>query len=156
MVDINKPITNPTLISAIQRMNQEKTRESHEAVLDELILNSKFLSPVTFTPSPTVDDSGNTVLKEDTQIQFQLLSNQEEQPFFPAFTDWEELRKLCGPVNQQTLVLTFDDYAGMVLRDNRAAGLVINPFGMALSFERPMLEHLVQRKEALGQEATAE
>ena len=65
----------------------------------------------------------------------------------PAFTCWEELRKLCGPKNQQTLVLTFDDYAAMVLRDNRAAGFVVDPFGSCLSFDRAMMEHLAVRKQ---------
>ena len=83
---------------------------------------------------------------EGTAIQFQLLPNQEGQPFFPAFTGWEELRKLCGPKNQQTLLLSFDDYAAMILRDNRGAGFVIDPFGCCLSFDRAMVEHLVGRK----------
>ena len=68
--------------------------------------------------------------------------------FFPAFTDWEELRKLCGPKNQQTLVLSFDDYAGMVLNDNNAAGFVLDPFGACLSFDRTMIGHLVARKQS--------
>ncbi|MEA4934248.1 MAG: SseB family protein, partial [Lawsonibacter sp.] len=84
---------------------------------------------------------------QGTAIQFQLLPNQESQPFFPAFTSWEELRRLCGPKNQQTLVLTFADYAGMILRDNRAAGFVVDPLGSCLSFDRAMVEHLVRRKE---------
>ncbi|MDO4418856.1 MAG: phosphoribosyltransferase family protein, partial [Ruminococcus sp.] len=42
---------------------------------------------------------------KETQINFQLIPNQDGQVFFPAFTGWEELRKLCGPKNQQTLHL---------------------------------------------------
>ena len=66
------------------------------------------------------------------------------------FTSWEELRRLCGPKNQQTLLLSFDDYAAMILRDGRGAGFVIDPFGCCLSFDRAMVAHLVQRK--AGQE----
>ena len=141
MEDMNKPVTNPELLSAVERMNRENTRESREAVLDMVITSARFLAPVTILPGE--DPEG-----QDTQIQFQLLTNQEGQPFFPAFTGWEELRKLCGPKNQQTVVLTFDNYAGMVLRDNRAAGFVLDPFGCCLSFDRTMLEHLVQRKQS--------
>ena len=115
MEDMNKPVTNPELLSAVERMNRENTRESREAVLDMVITSARFLAPVTILPGK--DPEG-----QDTQIQFQLLTNQEGQPFFPAFTGWEELRKLCGPKNQQTLVLSFDDYARMILQDNRAAG----------------------------------
>ena len=140
MEDMNKPVTNPELLAAVERMNREYSRESREAVLDLVISSAQFLAPVTIVPGKEPGGS-------DTQIQFQLLPNQTGQPFFPAFTSWEELRKFCGPKNQQTLLLTFDDYARMVLQDNRAAGFVIDPFGCCLSFERPMMEYLVQRKQ---------
>ena len=136
-----KPVTNPELLAAVERMNQENSRESREAVLDIVISSAQFLAPVTIVPGKEQDGS-------DTQIQFQLLPNQTGQPFFPAFTSWDELRKLCGPKNQQTLALTFDDYARMIVQDNRAAGFVLDPFGCCLSFERPMVEHLVARKQS--------
>lgn len=146
MEDQNKPVTNPELAAAVERMNRENSRESREAVLDLVITTARFLAPVTITPAPEEQSGGQTALGQGTQIQFQLLTNQERQPFFPAFTSWEELRKLCGPKNQQTLVLTFDDYAAMVVRDMRAAGFVVDPFGSCLSFDRAMVEHLVERK----------
>ena len=146
MDDVNRPITNPELTAAVERMHRENSRESREAVLDLVITTARFLAPVTITPAPEEQDPGEAALGQGTQIQFQLLANQEGQPFFPAFTGWEELRKLCGPKNQQTLVLTFDDYAAMVVRDTRAAGFVVDPFGACLSFDRAMVEHLVERK----------
>ena len=97
----------------------------------------------TITPGPEEDAQAPG---RDAAIQFQLLPNQEGQPFFPAFTGWEELRKLCGPKNQQVLLLSFSDYAGMILRDNRAAGFVVDPFGCCLSFDHSMVGHLAQRK----------
>ena len=127
---------NETLIAAIAEMNTRNDRASREAVLDLIITQGQFLAPVKLLPG----ESG------EQNIQFTLLPNQTNQPFFPAFTSWDELRKLCGPQNQQTLVMTFDQYAGMILKDNRAAGFVIDPFGCCLSFERTMVSHLVQRK----------
>ena len=149
MEDMNKPVANPELLAAVERMNRENSRESREAVLDLVITTARFLAPVTITPAPEEQTGGQAALGQGTQIQFQLLANQEGQPFFPAFTGWEELRKLCGPKNQQTLVLTFDDYAAMVVRDVRAAGFVVDPFGACLSFDRAMVEHLVERKRQL-------
>ena len=146
MEDMTKPLTNPELMAAVERMNRENSRASREAVLDIVISTARFLAPVTIIPAPN-GDKGDA-LGEDTQIQFQLLTNQENQPFFPAFTSWEELRKLCGPKNQQTLAVTFLDYAKMVLQDNRAAGFVIDPFGCCLSFDRTMIEHLVARRQS--------
>lgn len=148
MDDSGRPVENPALLAAVARMNRENSRDSREAVLDLVISQARFLAPVTIAPAPEERAGGRTALGEGTAIQFQLIANQEGQPFFPAFTGWEELRKLCGPKNQQTVVLTFDDYAAMVLRDSRAAGFVIDPFGCCLSFDRAMMEHLTARKAA--------
>ena len=137
-------LDNQALLSAVERMNRENSRESREAVLDLVISSARFLAPVTITPPQA--SPGQTALGQGTAIQFQLLTSQAGQLFFPAFTSWEELRKLCGPKNQQTLLLSFDDYAAMILRDHRAAGFVLDPFGCCLSFDRAMTEHLVQRK----------
>ena len=144
MEDMTKPLENPQLLAAVERMNRENSRESREAVLDLVISSARFLAPVTITPPQA--SPGQTALGQGTAIQFQLLTSQAGQLFFPAFTSWEELRKLCGPKNQQTLLLTFDDYAAMLLRDGRGAGLVIDPFGCCLSFDRDMAAHLAARK----------
>ena len=130
-------LDNTPLLRAIARMQTENSRESREAVLDLIISQAQFLAPADIVP----ETEG-----KEAALRFQLLTNQEGQPFFPAFTGWEELRKLCGPKNQQTLVLTFDDYAAMVVRDTRAAGFVVDPFGSCLSFDRAMVAHLAQRK----------
>ena len=130
-------LNNARLLAAVARMEGEQSRESREAVLDAVILSAQFLAPV------IIEDAQPG---QDTAIQFQLIANQEGQAFLPAFTGWEELRKLCGPKNQQTVMLGFDHYAGMILKDKRAAGFVIDPFGCCLSFDRDMISHLVQRK----------
>ncbi len=124
-------LNNENLIAAIGHMQKEDNRVTREMVLDLLITEGQFLAPVSI---------------QGENIQFTLLQNQDGQPYFPAFTSWEELRKLCGPKNQQTILLSFDHYAGMILKDNRAAGFVLDPFGCCLSFDREMVSHLVQRK----------
>ena len=106
-------LDNTPLLRAIARMQTENSRESREAVLDLIIAQAQFLAPADIVP----ETEG-----KEAALRFQLLTNQEGQPFFPAFTGWEELRKLCGPKNQQTVVLTFD---------------------------RNMMEHLVQRKQEM-------
>ena len=133
-------LDNTPLLRAIARMQTENSRESQEAVLDLVIAQAQFLAPADIVPETE---------RKEAALRFQLLTNQEGQPFFPAFTGWEELRKLCGPKNQQTVVLSFDYYAGMVLRDCRAAGFVVDPMGACLTFDRNMMEHLVQRKQEM-------
>ena len=124
-------LDNAPLLQAIARMQTENSRESQEAVLDIVISQAQFLAPADIVP----ETEG-----KEAAVRFQLLTNQEGQPFFPAFTGWEELRKLCGPKNQQTVALTFDHYAGFV----------IDPMGACLTFDRNMMEHLVQRKQEMG------
>lgn len=150
MDDLNRPLENAELAAAIARMDRENTRESREAVLDLVISSAQFLAPVTIRPPQEAEHSGAAALGQGTAIQFQLLADQEGRPFFPAFTSWTELRKLCGPKAQQTLVLSFHDYAGMILKDVRAAGFVIDPLGRCLSFDRAMVEHLVVRRQEQG------
>ena len=85
----NQTINNAPLLAAIARMQTEGSRESREAVLDLVISSAQFLAPV------TIIEHAKDTYGEDTAIQFQLLQNQSGQPFFPAFTGWEELMG-CG------------------------------------------------------------
>ena len=81
-------LDNTPLLRAIARMQTENSRESREAVLDIVISQAQFLAPADIVP----ETEG-----KEAAVRFQLLTNQEGQPFFPAFTGWDELRKLCGP-----------------------------------------------------------
>ena len=82
-------LDNAPLLRAIARMQTENSRESREAVLDLIISQAQFLAPADIVP----ETEG-----KEAALRFQLLTNQEGQPFFPAFTGWEELRKLCGGI----------------------------------------------------------
>ena len=139
-------LDNQVLLSAVERMGRENSRESREAVLDLVISEARLLAPVEIDPSPESGEADQAALGAGTAIRFQLLANQEGQPYFPAFTSWPELRKLCGPRDQQTLVLTFDDYASMLQQDSRAAGFVVDPFGDSLTLDRETVARLTRQK----------
>lgn len=146
MVDVTKPIVNPRLSEALAALHRENTPANQDRALRELMTQAHLLAPVVLTPAPSPAVSGQTTLEQNTAIQFQLISSQEGRPFFPAFTNWGELRKLCGPRDQQTLVLTFDDYASMLQRDSRAAGFVVDPFGDSLTLDRETVARLARQK----------
>ena len=139
MIDTTKPIENPTLLKALSQLHQNNTPENQNQVLDEIVMRAHFLAPIELAPAT----EGST---EDV-VQFQLISSQDGRAFFPAFTDWTELRKLCGPKDQKTVVLTFDDYASMLASDSRAAGFVINPLGTPLTLERDFVSFLAKQKQ---------
>ena len=146
MVDVTKPIVNPRLSEALAALHRENTPANQDRALRELMTQAHLLAPVVLTPAPSPAVSGQTTLEQNTAIQFQLISSQEGRPFFPAFTNWGELRKLCGPRDQQTLVLTFDDYASMLQRDSRAAGFVVDPFGDSLTLDRETVARLARQR----------
>lgn len=139
MIDTTKPIENPTLLQALSKLHQNNTPENQNRVLDEIVMYAHFLAPVELAP---VKEGGT----EDV-VQFQLISSQDGRTFLPAFTDWSELRKLCGPKDQKTVVLTFDDYASMLAGDSRAAGFVVNPLGTPLTLDRDFVSFLAKQKQ---------
>lgn len=150
MIDLNKPVTNPELKAAMKIMRESNTNESKDLVLDE-VMKSHFISPVIISPAPgPTDERGQVVLKEKTEISFSIIENTAKQQFFLAFTDWEELGKWHSDKNQQTLIMTFDDLAAMILKENgNSSGFVINPFGENVIFNIDMikaLKELVKRR----------
>ena len=128
MIDASKPIKNPILLQALEALHKNNTPENQNKVLDEIMMRAHFLAPVETTPGKD-SDSGEVV-------QFQLIASQDGRHFLPAFTDWNELRKLCGPKDQKTVVLSFDDYASILAGDKRAAGFVVNPLCTPLTLDR--------------------
>ena len=138
MSNQNQPITNPALKQAMERLHKGQHSREEQMVTLQLLLKAQLLAPVRVT------QGGG-----DAQVHFQLLSTQDDRTFFPAFTDLEELKKCFDRPDQQTLVLTFADYARMILKDKSAQGLVVDPLGSSLTLEPPLVEYLdkVQKEE---------
>lgn len=137
MIDTSKPVTNPALSAALEQLHRENTPENQNRVLDEVLMRAHLLAPVVY-PKGESATPGN--------VQFQVIAAQDGRTFFPAFTDWSELRKLCGPRDQQTMVLTFDDYAAMLSAEDKVSGFVINPLGMPLTLEKTFVAQLAKEK----------
>lgn len=142
--DLNKPIANPMLLGTIQLMKAEDTPEHKEMFISELV-KARFLCPVVMTPVPKPDENGVVRMEQGTQIQFPMLTAQDGKQFFMAFSDWAELKKWKQQEKQQVFALSFDDYAGMLLRKDKegkvspAMGFVINPFNENIIVSRQMI-----------------
>ena len=139
MIDASKPIKNPILLQALEALHKNNTPENQNKVLDEIMMRAHFLAPIQTAPGK--DPEVGKV------VQFQLIASQDGRHFFPAFTDWNELRKLCGPKDQKTVILSFDDYASMLAADKRADGFVVNPLGTPLTLERSFVAALAKQKQ---------
>lgn len=133
-MDLNKPITNPMLVGAIELLKAEDTPEHRKLFVDE-VMKATFLIPTVVTPVPEPGKDGKVKFQPDSKIQFPMLTAPDGKQFFMAYTDWAELRKWKDEDNQQTFAFRFPDYADMLFRktpDGKecpASGFIINPFG---------------------------
>ena len=153
MPDMKKPIENPELVAALAALHQENTPQNQGRVLELVLHHAVLLAPAVVTPPPQPQQDGEAVMEQKTSIQFQLITTKDGRPFFPAFTDWTELRKFCGPKQQQTVLLRFDDYVAMLQRNDKAHGFVINPMGLSLTLDRGTVMSLFKKKQEVLQRA---
>ena len=145
-----KPITNPELVEALKALHQENTPQNQGKVLGLVVERAVFLTPAVVTPAPQQPGQADSARKQAT-IQFQLITTKDGRPFFPAFTDAEELRKFAGQKPVQSVVLRFDDYVSLIQRNEKACGFVVNPLGLSLTLDRKTVESLAVRKKEVAQ-----
>ena len=68
-------IKNPEVISAIEKMQADGSKENIDAMIDEVI-KAKFILPAKVTPTRQAKtQNGRTVMEQSTQVQFRLLEN---------------------------------------------------------------------------------
>lgn len=148
MADVNTPVINPLLVSAIQKMKDNNSVENWNQTIDEVI-RANFLCPVLMDPKPdSANSEGITILEKSMKISFPMISSTSNQHFFLAFTDWDELRKWQNVENQQTIILSFDDLTEMALKDGAGSdGIEINPFGGRLQLPRDLISHVKIEKD---------
>ena len=145
-----KPITNPELVEALKALHQENTPQNQGKVLGLVVERATFLTPAVITPAPQQPDQADPKRKQAT-IQFQLITTKDGRPFFPAFTDAEELRKFAGQKPVQSVLLRFDDYVSLLQRNEKACGFVVNPLGLSLTLDRKTVENLAVKKKEVAQ-----
>lgn len=149
MIDPKKPVANPELKAAAEKVRADNTPEALNAAINELV------KAVLITPAqiqldgkvPKPDAQGRIQIPKDSKVNFQILNTPEGKHYFMAFTDWEELRKWRKEPGQQTMMLRFDDFAGLLASNPSAAGFVLNPFGANLRFEAGMVAAIKKKKD---------
>lgn len=148
-----KPITNPQLIEAIEKMQQDNNQENVNEMIN-CVMNAQFITPGNVSKPKNVarNNGGNTVMQQQMQIQFQLIENQNKEKFFPAFTDSAEKDKWQQSKGKQEVVMTFDSYVKVLSDPNcEVKGFVINPFGRSVAFPKPMVMSLNEQKKVKQQ-----
>ncbi len=146
-------IKNPALLEAIEKMQEDGSKENIDAMINQVI-ESKLILPANVTPTTQAKtQNGRTIMEQATQVQFRLLENGNKEKFFGVFTDTEELSKWKGAASANKVVTDFDSLAQMVM-DPRAGvvGFVINPFGKSVTFPKNMVISIKQQRDYMRRE----
>ena len=146
MVDVNKPIENPKLVAALEAFRGSPNVDTEAFFFEELrSANFLFILEKGLVHDEP-DSEGMITLKKETIISFPMFSNPDGHPLFFGFTDWPSLYAWREQENQQTLIVTFEDVAGMVLRDGfECSGFVINPSTHDFLIPREIIAHVSGR-----------
>lgn len=147
-IDVNVPVTNPELRRMIDgsvslRGDVEKYREQMEKIFENAAMNAHFLAVVRMDPETV--GTGETVLKKDTKVSFEILADADGNRFLPVFTDWEALLKWKKKPNVRAFIVTFDDICAMA--EKSAFGMVINPYSGDIMASCEMLRHMKETKD---------
>lgn len=131
IVGSDTKITNIMLGEAISRMKADDTPENRNVVIDETVMNATFLMPVAVV---------------NGTVQFKMVTNSDDDNYFLAFTDWEEMKTCISGPDQKAMIMTFNDYAMLMKKNNQTAGFVINPFSTNLIFNKEYILELFEKK----------
>lgn len=146
----NTNITNPDLLDAIEDMQEDNNPDTVNHMID-CVMKAQFITPGRVSKPQNVaktDENGSTVMQQETQVQFQLIENQDKEKFFPAFTDQDEKKKWEASKGTDDVIMNFDGYAQVLSeKDCEVKGFVINPFGKSVAFPKAMVMSLKQQKD---------
>ncbi len=152
-MEYNKAVTNPMLVGAMELAKAENTPAHRQMVTSEMV-KAKYITPAVVTPAPEPNEKGEALIESGTHVQLPVLAAPDGKQFFMAFTDMAELKKWKDEEGQQTVTMTFEEYAAMLFRKDSQgnmstiAGFVINPFSMNVVVPREMVEQYVAARMA--------
>ena len=130
-----KPVRNDSLKEAMDQLGNDPTKENNIVVLNEVV-SARLLAPVSMDREPELDpETGEVILDKDTEIRFEIITNNKGELYYPVFTDGAELKKCSDEPDQRVLIVNFADLAAMIAaQNNQISGFVINPRGDNMVF----------------------
>lgn len=143
VAEISRPILNPTLVCAannfFQGLSTKRVTRDMEANMFKEIYHAKYLMPLDASKmnmEKTNTDNGECVVKENSIMQFPLITNSEDKSFYPFFTDWNEFRRFDKEQKFSGNIVTFEDIRYFI---DKADGISINPYGVNITLTNDML-----------------
>ncbi len=124
---------------ALDENDKEKQAEVLNRIINEVVMNAAFITPVVF---PNGVETG--------EATFQLLRNDRDNTgFFPLFTNSDELAKWENAKGMQTVTLHFDEFAEMMNYREDLGGFVVNPFSDNFIADRRLVREWYEQKQML-------
>ena len=138
-MNINEPISNPKLVSAIEGLSNNNATQ--QKFFEELAQAK--LCPADIQLQNSTRDGKEIVVGEGSSISVKHIEDTEGNKFLMAFTDWKELYKWNSSKEQQTVIFGYKDFQS-IMKEARDvySGIVINPFGANIVITLPMLDGL--------------
>lgn len=146
-VDVNKPPENFRLNVLLKETKENQTETGMNMLFEEIVMNAHFLSVIFLSELPKPNEDGTATFQKNTTMQMPMLSSAGGKHFYPVFTDHTELAKWQKMEKPNTLILTFDDYAAFLEKNEQAEGIVINPFSDNFVLNRKLMAHLKTQKD---------
>lgn len=142
MSQLKKPtIKNPDLVAAMADFKQSQNKQTEAEMLKQ-IQAASFIAPITLRSSledVEPDENGQRQL----QASLMAVSNKNGTKLFPAFTDWLEFLKWKNDPEAETMIITFDQYCDIMLKQNiDISGIVINPAETSIVVQKGKMAEL--------------
>lgn len=131
----------------LKDLKENKTNEVLNMVLDEVVMRTKFISPMQLSRKPELKEDGTAIFTEDTLMRMPMVTSEEGKNYYVMFTGKDEYEQWENMKNIDTILLAFDDFAALMEKNQEAAGVVLNPFSDNLIITRVNMEHLKTQKE---------
>lgn len=146
-MEVNKPLDNFRLNVLLKETKENQTETGMNMLFEEIVMNARFLSVIFLSEPPKMNEDGTAAFQKNTTMQMPMLSSAGGKHFYPIFTDHDELAKWQRMEKPNTLILTFDDYAVFLEKNEQAEGIVINPFSDNFVLNRKLVAHLKTQKD---------
>lgn len=144
-VDIDKPIENPSLVSAISHLDASRPITAQSGVAQHLNA-ANYLIPILRVQIPTTPKGadGSTIVTQATQIKILQARDPSGKPSLPIFTDWRALRA-WNKSDVSTLVMPAKAAWDFILAHDIYSGAIVNPGEKQIVLSREVIRALREK-----------
>ena len=145
-VDINKPIENPELKKAFETFRNEKTEENLMTVINGFLKANFLVLAITDEMETSKSGTNNVVVEKGGLIKFLNCFDQDDKPFLPLFTDWQEVDLWLKNRDMNTsgfVMNTFEAFE-FAKNDTFYNGIVINPGSNAWTMSKEKIGNFLE------------